>query len=292
MESLMKKLTFASLLILTLCAIPSFGFTPSKDSQFNKGYLVYSKEHFVTALRYFNACVLSSPSDPLCRFYKAMTEMKCGMIRKAIEDFKETAKLKNNYAEAYYWLGILEHQVHEDFRAFESLEKAIEQNPCEAKYWAALASARKDLGESEEARADYEKALAFAPGLSSAHLGLAWLDFEQGKIDSALDHAEQRLLACRDPEAYHALACIISEKDLKKAAEYEGQATSKSILPIYQKRLEGFRQGLSYQAQINFEARLLDEENRKALVEKIHRQKIWERIVETNRILYLTRIEN
>jgi len=75
-------------------------------------------------------------------------------------------------------------------------------------------------GEVEEARAEYEKALASRPGDARAHYNLGVLLFETGDLDRALDHFERASKA--DPsltEAWNNLAIVLCGKGYFDQAE-------------------------------------------------------------------------
>lgn len=252
---------------------------------FQRGYYYYQREDFERASADFITCVRLDPRDLVYRFYKAKTDFKSGKMRTAIDGFKTVIEMNPKYAEAFFFLGILYHQVNEKVNALQAFDKAIDLNWNVAKYWAARARFKKENGEINEAVSDYQKAIMIEPDLAVAHYELAWINFEKHNIDSALEHAEKLVILEHNPLFYHTLACIYSEKNLRKAIENEMRALSLEPSREYEKSLAGFRQGRSYSLQMEETRKIRDEIMRKNEMEKRQRENIWNQIIEKNKML-------
>ena len=251
---------------------------------FDRGYIYYEHEDFNQALEDFKTCTLLAKDEILYLFYRAMAEMKLGMNRRAIDDFKEVVKRKPDHAEALFYLGILHHKVSEGLQAMNAFERAIELKPDSPKYFAAKALLNRENGETDLAISNYEKALELDSSFTLAHQELSWIYFEKGELAKAINHASKLILLEQNASYFHTHACICSETDLKKAIESEMKALDlDNKNEEYKKRLDGYSRGISYRHQIAAESSLKDELNRKNEMEKIRREKIWEKIVKDNK---------
>ena len=253
---------------------------------FQRGYLYYQHDEFDKAGADFTASITLAPDEILYRFYKAKTDLKSGKNRTAIEGFKTVIEMNPVYAEAYFFLGILHHRVNEREEALMAFDKAIELNNTVSKYWAARARFEKECGNIDSAVADYEKVLGLDPDFAVAHFELAWIDFEKQNLDAALEHAQKTVILEQNPLYFHTLACIYSEKNIKKAIENEITALSLENNREYERRLAGFKQGVSYTQQVAQEEKIQNEKVRNTELEKLRKEKIWEKIVDKNKSVY------
>lgn len=295
----MRNRINALILILTLSALcNSFAdssideitsllkITP-KDSElyFQRGYLFYGQENYEKASDDFTTSIRLQPEEMLYHFYKAMTDLKSGKNRSSIEGFKTVLKIKPDYAEALFYLGILYHKVNDTIRAGEAFDKIILLNNNVAKYWAARARFQKEMGNLEESVSNYNKALEIDDNFAIVHYELAWINYEARNIDTALVHARKIINLERSPVYYHTLACIYSEKDISKAIENELKALDLEKNSVYESKLAGFKNGKTYSEQESSELKLQEEIERKKEIERIRREKIWENIVDKNKSL-------
>ena len=253
---------------------------------FQRGYLFYSHEDYEKASDDFSICIRLQPDEILYHFYKAMTDMKWGKNRVAIDGFNEVVKMKPDHAEAYFYLGILHHRVYENIQAQEAFDNAISLNANVAKYWAARARFKRETGNLQDAIADYENALKIDDNFAIAHYELAWINYENKNIDAALEHAQKVVTLEMSPIYFHTLACIYSEKDLKKAIDNEVKALALDTNPDYESKLAGFKHGQTYSQQEYNEEKIRKNLKQKQEMERIRKEKIWEKIVETNKDLY------
>src|SRR5262249_55252011 len=77
-------------------------------------------------------------------------------------------------------------------------------------------------GKSEEALADYRKALALDPNCASAHLNLAATLAQDGALDDAESHYRQALLGKPSAEAHNGFGYVLApeERGAEAVAEY------------------------------------------------------------------------
>jgi len=105
----------------------------------------------------------------------------------AIENYKQALKIKPDYAEAYYNMGIALKDKGNLEEAIESYIKALKIKPDYAEAYYNMGNALKDKGNLEEAIESYIKALKIKPDYAEAYnnMGIALKD--KGNLEEAIE---------------------------------------------------------------------------------------------------------
>lgn len=259
--------------------------TPN-DSElyFRRAYIYCELERYSDAIDDLVKCTKLEPNDNIYHFYLAKTYMKIGQVRNAIVSFENSIRVCNgNNSESYFFLAELHRSVNEKSAAMDSFDKAIEENKNIAKYWAGRARLKSDT-DIDEAIKDYNKAIEIEPNFTYAHYDLVWINIERKQFESALEHALLVFEAdSLNPIFCDALACAYSEKDIKKAIEFERKAIDLGADADCKQKLEAFKNGNTYIEYKRNKEKIEKENEQIELAEKLRKERIWQEIVEKNK---------
>ncbi len=163
-------------------------------------------------------------------------------LKRAVRAFEQQAKLDSGNIAVWNNLGVARGRSGDDegaIKAFEkagpmgsrnlcplysktgnfkAAEKACElaskiEGPKQGEAYYSLGFAQSRLGKASEARKSYEQALKKDKGLAAAHLTLGFMDYEQGKLDSALGRFQAALKVKGGdyPEAQYNQAVVLGD---------------------------------------------------------------------------------
>jgi tetratricopeptide (TPR) repeat protein len=109
---------------------------------------------------------------------------------KAIESYKETARLKPNSAEAHFNLGLAYDKAGYTKEAIKSYEETIRIDPKSSMTYCNLGFLYKDLGDGKKAIENFKEAIRVKPDYDKArgNLGMLYVDF--GDIENAMKEYE------------------------------------------------------------------------------------------------------
>jgi len=162
------------------------------------------------AERLLRKAVRLAPRDIACRNALGLCLLKLGRPREALEQFDRVLGLQPTLAFAHVNRGNALTALRDANAAKECYARALAHDPNQPMALAALASIAAGNGAYEEARALAERALAVAPELTEAHMGLAAVEWGDGE----LGRAETRLRALlekerlTEPERVHAQSLL------------------------------------------------------------------------------------
>ena len=165
-------------------------------------------------------------------------------------------------------------------KAFEEIEKLIEYNPNEAKYYGLLADLYQSQGDSENALKNYNKILEMDPESGFVHFSLANFYLENNEVDKSFEETKKGF-ASENVELQTKLQLyimLISNRDKSKITD-EKEALLIDIL--IENHPEEF---LVYTIQADYFLRKNElEDGREALLKAVEIEsgdfKIWERIL-------------
>jgi tetratricopeptide (TPR) repeat protein len=159
------------------------------DQNHRKGLLALQKDNYKDALKFYGEAILSRPQIAVLHFEKGIAHYNLGQHQEALEEFKKTAELEPDKAEAYNNIGAIysenpelavsavddfekELQLLEDIDSLETthLEKAVEMfnkaislNPKYEKAYFNKGYILAELGKFDKAVETYEKLIAINP---------------------------------------------------------------------------------------------------------------------------------
>ena len=134
----------------------------------------------------------------------------------------------------HYFLGVALTELDPE-QAADALKVASTRDPSSIAARIRAGSALQDSGRGDEARAEFQAALALDSRLAAAHLGLGQIGLEEGKLTDARDHLGRALAI--DPslyEAHVALAQVyLALGDAEAAARHRGAAVGATRHPVW-----------------------------------------------------------
>ena len=155
-----------------------------------------------------------------------LTLWACATTNTPTKDEKPTKIVTAAQINTQLGLGYLEHQ--EVQRAKQKLLLALQEAPQIPETWYSMAYFLEVTGETEQAKADYLKAISLAPQRGDVHNNYGTFLCRAGDYPGAIDHF---LLAVKDPDyvdsasAYeNAGLCAMKIPDKKLALHYFNQA--------------------------------------------------------------------
>ena len=144
----------------------------------------------------------------------------------AIDSYKKALKIKPDYAEAYYNLGVVLRVKGDLEAAIDSYKQALKIKPDYAVVYNNMGNALKDKGDLETAIDSYKQALKIKPDFAEAYnnMGIALMD--KGDLETAIDSYKQALKINPDyAKAYYNLGDVLGVKgDLEAAIDSYKQA--------------------------------------------------------------------
>jgi len=109
---------------------------------------------------------------------------------KAIECYKDTARLKPNSAEAHFSLGLAYDKAGYTKEAIKSYEEVIRLDPKSSMTYCNLGFIYKDLKDSQKAIESFKEAIRIKPDYDKARANLGMVYVEIGDIENALKEYE------------------------------------------------------------------------------------------------------
>jgi TolB-like protein/DNA-binding winged helix-turn-helix (wHTH) protein/Tfp pilus assembly protein PilF len=142
--------------------------------------------------------------------------------RKARAYFQQAIDADPNFAPAYIGLAYshdpLSRGSSDDLLLMRrAAEKAIELDPSSSEAWVALAGAKRDGWDWNEAAEDYRRALALNPNNALAHEGLGYIHDEMGRLDEGWK--EFQLAQELDPNRDHLAEALYQRGQFDRAIE-------------------------------------------------------------------------
>jgi protein O-GlcNAc transferase len=154
--------------------------------------------------------------ETAARFYNM------GKHGEAAEIFRGLVQKQPDNAAAWHYLAVIEHQKGSLASALECIERAINAQPHQPKYYLLKGNVLQDQGRLDEAEASFLAALKIDPNCAQAYNNLGIVLRDQKKTDEAFEafrHAIER-----DPKYFRAYNNLGSELQsigrLEEAAEY------------------------------------------------------------------------
>ncbi|MEZ7891658.1 MAG: tetratricopeptide repeat protein [Candidatus Wallbacteria bacterium] len=147
------------------------------------GCIYVEKGEYFNALECFKKAIADDPTNVMARYYNGLALKMAGKLKEAsyefqsvIERYSGLIKIKKNYAEGYYFIGLSYYQLDNMKEAEVNVKKAIELDTDKIDYhfsfglyysdgdsFFAMAQIKKAQGDSAAAREYIEKALKFDP---------------------------------------------------------------------------------------------------------------------------------
>ena len=162
-----------------------------------------NKEHLQSIINLYNKGLLqqalSESSQMLERFpnsvilYNIAGASNAALMQfdAAIESYKQALRIKPDYADAYYNMGVALNDKGDPEAAIESYKQALRIKPDYAEGHSNLGTAFQLLNQIEQAVASYEKAISLKKDLNTAISGLGKALLKKGEHSVGLDKLRQ-----------------------------------------------------------------------------------------------------
>ena len=111
----------------------------------------------------------------------------------AIDSYKQALKIKPDYAEAYYNMGVALNDKGDPEAAIESYKQALKIKPDYAEAYNNIGNVLKDQGDLEAAIDSYKQAININPDYAEAYYNLSLLHLLRGNLDEGFKYHEWRL---------------------------------------------------------------------------------------------------
>ena len=109
----------------------------------------------------------------------------------AIESYKQALRIKPDFADAYYNMGVALNDKGDPEAAIESYKQALRIKPDYAEGHSNLGAALQLLNQTEQAVASYEKAISLKKDFNTAISGLGKALLKKGEHSEGLDKLRQ-----------------------------------------------------------------------------------------------------
>jgi len=151
----------------------------------------------------------------------------------AIDSYKQALKIKPNYAEAYYNMGVALKDKGNPEAAIDSYKQALKIKPDYAAAYNNMGNVLKDKGGLDAAIDSYKQALKIKPDYAAAYNNMGNALKDKGDLEEAIDSYKQALKIKPDyAEAYYNIGNVLKDKgDLDVAIDSYKQ--SLKIKPDY-----------------------------------------------------------
>jgi len=120
------------------------------------------------ALQFFDAAIKVDSENELPYMAKADFLWSKGMMKEAVEVYKQVILLNPSYADAYYNIGLVYMEQDSLDRAYENFDLTIKMNPLYFKAFFYRGLAQEGKGNLDQALKDYQQCMKMAPGYDKA----------------------------------------------------------------------------------------------------------------------------
>ena len=133
---------------------------------------IYAQAGNTTALNYYNKAVAIDSTKTEALYGKAMFLQQNNNTKQAIAAYQKLIEQDPQNQDAFYNLGYIYYNQNDYKKAKEHFELATKMNPVFAKAYYMRGQCSEKLGEKDNAKADYNKAITFDPELKIAEEAL------------------------------------------------------------------------------------------------------------------------
>jgi tetratricopeptide (TPR) repeat protein len=131
-----------------------------------------------------------APRDPSLLYSAGICLFRQGRERDALGLFNAALDARPGFAGPHYYRGLIFERAGQEDAAARCYEEAIASDPQFEAPYAGLASVAATKGDFVRARDFAARALALAPGQSTAHLAIARADFDDGRFEAVVERLQ------------------------------------------------------------------------------------------------------
>lgn len=149
------------------------------------GHIYAEQEKYEQALVDFEAAAQLVPTFKDVNYNIACCHFNLGNLREALTHFQRALVLDHEDWESHRLCGLIWEQLGHRERAYRHLARSYDVNGAHEQVLIDFARLSELMGEKDQARALYKKALRYYPGSGPAYGGLGWLAMRDGDVDGA-----------------------------------------------------------------------------------------------------------
>jgi tetratricopeptide (TPR) repeat protein len=174
-----RKIALGLLIIISLSALGIC--THQQVSYWNNSFTLFSHAIEVTQNNYIAHNNLGVAYNSIGRY------------QDAIEAYKQTIKIRSDYAEAHYNLGVACGKLGRGNDEIEAYKQAIKIKPDYAKAYYNLGVSYEDLGRHQDAVESYKQAIRSQPDYADAYINLGVAYYKLGRYQDAVEAYKQTI---------------------------------------------------------------------------------------------------
>lgn len=187
------------------------------------------------AERHYRRGLQVAPEHAELRNALGWTLFQAGRTDEAVAEYQRALAANPKNAKAHANLALAMVELGDFEGAASHFQASLEIEPA-AEIYSDLGFAKARLGRSEEALADYRKALALDPDCASAHVNLAVMSVQAGDLAAAESHYRQALPGRPTAQTYNGLGYVLAQagRTGEAIAEYrKAIAADPKFTPAY-----------------------------------------------------------
>jgi len=171
----------------------------SAESLATRSYLIYWRN----SLGLFEYMLSKAPNAPSTHYNLGVAYGKLGRYQEAIDEYKQTIKIKPDYAEAHYDLGTVYYGLGRYQDAIESYKQAIKIKPDLVEVHYNLGVAYGRIGRYQDAVESFKQVVRIKPDYAKAHDNLGVAYGELGRYQDAIEAYKQAIRIKPDSTQAH-----------------------------------------------------------------------------------------
>jgi tetratricopeptide (TPR) repeat protein len=152
---------------------------------------LYSNGEAQEAIVKLDSLIINYPNEPILFNLLGACHAACGNLELAIKNCNKATSLNPDYAEAYFNLGGIYHQLNKLDESIDNLNKAISIDPEFPEVYNNLGKIFQEIFKPLDALEQFENALKYNPDFPEAHFNLGVTLNSLDRKSEAVEHFEQ-----------------------------------------------------------------------------------------------------
>jgi tetratricopeptide (TPR) repeat protein len=145
------------------------------------------------AIHQYQEAIRLKPDYDEAHYNLGLAFFRTGQMDEAIRQYQEALRLNPDYAEAHYDLGVALDRKGQIDEAISQYQEALHLNSGLAKAHGALGVALAGKGQMDQATSEYQEALRLSPDLTVIHYDLGIALLNKGQLDEAIRQFQETI---------------------------------------------------------------------------------------------------
>lgn len=145
----------------------------------NKAAQAFAKRDWDTARLAYREMIAADPENPLAWANLGAVEQQAGKSAAAAECFEKSVRFNPELIQSWLALGQIYSSKGDKYRALAAFSRALHEDPLDSRAHNFLAITAKELGWTDAAEAELQRAIELNPGYGIAHFNLALMYLER-----------------------------------------------------------------------------------------------------------------